>query len=176
LRLAAAGGPTQHLWFKEVCLWRLTPEPWWEDEPGLMALYPLCQHRRQPREAIGHAAQTIEGKMAGEVERADTLYLLSIFGGLAYPRLDVAAIIGREKMNESRFGRELREEGERRGLRNAILEVLRERFGPAASTEFAGPLDEVSRRAHLVPLVRLAATCSDVEAFCAGLPAQPRRR
>jgi hypothetical protein len=45
LRLAAAGRPTQRLWFKEVCLWKLKPEAWWEDVPGLMALYPLCRHQ-----------------------------------------------------------------------------------------------------------------------------------
>src|SRR5205823_6533520 len=39
LRLEVSGRPTQHLWFHEVCLWKFTPEPWWEEEPGLMALY-----------------------------------------------------------------------------------------------------------------------------------------
>ena len=34
------GEPTQQLWFREVPLWGLDPEPWWEEVPGLMALYP----------------------------------------------------------------------------------------------------------------------------------------
>jgi hypothetical protein len=28
LRLEVGGEPTQQLWFKEVCLWRLAPGPW----------------------------------------------------------------------------------------------------------------------------------------------------
>src|SRR5205823_864888 len=30
LRLEAANGPTQHLWFREVCLWEVEPQDWWD--------------------------------------------------------------------------------------------------------------------------------------------------
>ena len=60
LRLEASGGPTQQLWFREVCLWEVVPEDWWQNVPGLMVLYPLCRHRQSPREAIRHSATAIE--------------------------------------------------------------------------------------------------------------------
>src|SRR6516225_8665818 len=60
LRLEAAGAPTQQLWFREVCLWELVPEGWWELAPELMALYPLCRHGRAPEDAIRYAAEAIE--------------------------------------------------------------------------------------------------------------------
>jgi hypothetical protein len=56
LRLTANGRVTQELRYQEVRLWERTPEPWWEEVPPLMALYPLCRHRRSPRQAVAHAA------------------------------------------------------------------------------------------------------------------------
>jgi hypothetical protein len=55
-RLEVAGNPTQQIWFQEVCLWQKEPQDWWEDAPGLMVLFPLCRHGRQPREAIEYTA------------------------------------------------------------------------------------------------------------------------
>jgi hypothetical protein len=92
LRLEAAGTPTQQLWFREVCLWELEPQAWWEGVPGLMALYPLCRHRRTPPDAIRHAAEAI-GRAADASQRADNLALLKIFGELAFPQLEVAEMI-----------------------------------------------------------------------------------
>ena len=89
LRLEAAGGPTQQLWYREVCLWKVEPEPWWDNVPGLMALFPLCRHGQTPRAAIRHAAHAIERTVTQQGEREDHLFLLYIFGDLAYPRLDV---------------------------------------------------------------------------------------
>src|SRR5262249_15152695 len=77
LRLEASGGPTQQLWLREVCLWRTKPEPWWEEQPGLMALYPLCQHDKQPREAIRYAAAAIERKVPLPGARDEALALLA---------------------------------------------------------------------------------------------------
>jgi hypothetical protein len=170
LRLQVSGGPTQQLWFKEVCLWQLTPEAWWEDEPGLMALYPLCQHGRQPREAIVYAAEAIEQRVTAAGERDDALALLSIFGDRAYPRLNVERIIGSEKMKESRFLSRVRKEGEVLGKRAAILDVIRARFDNEAATEFTAPLDELDDLAQLNPLLQRAATCTSVAEFRAGLP------
>src|SRR5438045_2879903 len=88
-RLDAAGSPTQQIWFREVPLWTQKPESWWETEPALMALYPLCQHGEEPRRAVEHASEVIERTVVGDIERADGLALLSIFGKLAFPRIDV---------------------------------------------------------------------------------------
>jgi hypothetical protein len=168
LRLQVAGNPTQHLWFKEVCLWTLKPEPWWENEPGLMALYPLCEHGRRPHDAITYAANVIESRVTGEVELGDALYHLHVFGGLAYSRLDVAAIIGREKMKSSRFAQELQQEARRAD----ILRFLRARFGMEPPADLALALDAVNDSERLETLVDLAATCADLTAFRAGLQTQ----
>src|SRR5262249_9450523 len=111
-RLEALGGPTQQLWLREVCLWRTKPETWWEEQPGLMALYPLCQHEMQPRAAIQHAAEVIEHKVTRPGPKSEALALLTIFGERAFPSLDVERIIGSEKMKESKILRRAREEGQ----------------------------------------------------------------
>jgi hypothetical protein len=170
LRLEAGGEPTQELWFKEVCLWRITPQSWWEDELGLMALYPLCQHGQQPREAITHAMEVIERKVTGPVERANALALLDIFGGLAYPKLNVERIIGSEKMKESRLWREAREEGELLRQRANIVRVLRTRFGAEAVAAIPAALDQIPDLAQLEPLLDRAVTCPSPEEFLAALP------
>jgi len=86
LRLEAAGHPTQQLWFKEVCLWRLEPEAWWENEPGLMALglfgrlnYPQLDVQRmigveKMRESKFYQEIMQEGELAGR--RDDILQVL----------------------------------------------------------------------------------------------------
>ena len=174
--LEAAGGPTQQLWFREVCLWTTKPESWWETEPGLMALYPLCQHGEEPRRAVEHASEVIERTVAGDIERADGLALLGIFGRLAFPRLDVAGIIGRERMRESRFAREMRAEGELVKARAYILAELRHRFGEAAVSRVAGTVNSIEDITLMDSLHQQAMTCSAFEEFVAQLPASQSAR
>ena len=171
IRLEAGGSPTQQLWFREVCLWTQKPESWWEAEPGLMALYPLCQHGEQPRRAVQHASDAIEQTVTGDIERADALALLSIFGGLAYPRLDVNEIIGRSKMKESRFAREMREEGEVEKARAYILIVLRLRFGETAVSDVAVVVNTIDDVTYLDSLHSLAVSCKGLDEFKTRLPA-----
>ncbi len=171
IRLEAAGGPTQQLWFHEVCLWTKKPESWWENEPGLMALYPLCQHGEQPRRAVQHASEVIERTITGDIERADALALLSIFGGLAYPRLDVNQIIGRTKMKESRLFREAREEGVVAATRMNTVNLLHARFGESAVAQLEAIVQTLDDTALLNRLVILAGTCSGLDEFRAGIPA-----
>jgi hypothetical protein len=171
-RLEAAGGPTQQLWLREVCLWQTRPETWWEDQPGLRALYPLCQHGMQPRAAIEHAAEVIERKVTRPGSKSVALALLSIFGEGAFPALDVERIIGSEKMKESKMLRRARQEAELILQRANILRVLRARFGATAATEFTATLDDMDELARLEPLLDLAATCRDVADFRAGLQTQ----
>jgi hypothetical protein len=172
IRLEAAGGPTQQLWFREVCLWTRKPEPWWEGEPGLMALYPLCQHGEQPRRAVQHASEVIERTVVGDIERADGLALLSIFSGLAYPRLDVNGIIGRTMMKESRLFREAREEGQVEARRADIVDLLRARFGETRVAQQEAIVNTFEDLGLLRRLVVLAGTCSDPDEFRAGLAAE----
>jgi hypothetical protein len=128
-RLEVAAAPTQQVWFREVCLWQEDPQPWWEESPGLMALYPLCRHRRRQDEAIAYAAQAIQARAQDRIVRADLLTTLAIFGKLAYPRLDVLGLIGREQMRESKFFDEVLAEGRVEGQRELLAAQLEARFG-----------------------------------------------
>jgi hypothetical protein len=145
LQLRAAGGPTQQLWFREVCLWQVEPERWWEDVPGLMTLYPLCRHGRTPRDAIGHAAETIKQTVTGQTERDDQLLLLSIFGGLAYPRLDVEHIIGRDVvLRVSKIVRRILREGQVEARQADLLKVIRRHYGADAATEWTAAVQAIT--------------------------------
>jgi hypothetical protein len=170
-RLEAAGGPTQQLWYREVRLWQQRPEPWWEEQPGLMALYPLCQHGRAPREAIQYAAAAIERQVPSPIQRADNLFLLSIYGGLAYPQLNAEAIIGSEKMKESPVLRRHRLEERTLTLREAIVKVLKaRRFEVPSQTDLDAALAAIDNLTELDRLLSLAVSCGSVDDFLAGLP------
>jgi hypothetical protein len=166
-RLEAGGAPTQHLWFREVCLWRLQPEAWWEQVPGLMALYPLCHHGRSPAEAVRHAAEVIERGAADAPGRAEDLALLNIFGELAFPRLDVAGIIGREKMEGSKLIRSVVAEAGR----DYVAEALRIRFGDEAGAAALALLEPIEDAERLHDLHALAIRCASLDEFRAGLAA-----
>jgi hypothetical protein len=172
IRLEAAGGPTQQLWFREVCLWQLEPEDWWRSVPGLMVLYPLCHHGQSSREAIRHSATAIEQLAIPSGAQSDWLSWLNIFGGLLMPRREVTCIIGEEKMRESSTYRGILGDGER----NAILRVLRARFGAELPDDLVNRLNKVEEPDDLDPLVDLAGTCSRLEEFHAALRTAKRRR
>jgi hypothetical protein len=169
-RLEAAGQPTQQLWFREVCLWEMEPQAWWESVPGLMTLYPLCRHGQAPPESVRHAADVIERDVASAGERADLLYLLEVFGELAFPRLDVAEIIGRDKMIfDSKFGRELKREAELKRLRTDLLKVLRSHWGEEAVTEFTPALNAIENLKRLERLFDQALAGMGLDEFRAAL-------
>jgi hypothetical protein len=171
-RLEAAGGPTQQLWFREVCLWQLEPESWWEGVPGLMALYPLCRYGRQAAEAIRYAAAVIERTVADEPELKDDLALLSIFGELAFPQMDVKGIIGRDKMKGSKLIGSFVAEA----LREVVVDALRIRFGEEAGAEIAPLLERIEDSERLRTLHALAIRCASLDEFRAALrPTRGRR-
>lgn len=155
-RLEAAGGPTQQIWFREVCLWQQQPQEWWEDSPGLMALLPLCKHGRPQVEAVTHTANRIGVCARDSVVRADLLTILSIFGKLAYPDMDMLKLIGREQMRESKFLEEVTAEASLERARIAVLEAIDVRFGPKAAAELKGALASIGDLNQLSELHRLA--------------------
>jgi hypothetical protein len=182
-RLTTDAGPTQHIWFREVCLWQLEPEPWWDDAPGLMALSPLCRQTRSPHDVLGHAAEAITTRVADTVQRADLLTALAIFGNLVYPRFDVVSLIGREQMRESKIIEEFRAEFQEKArvdnARQFVLDDLEIKFGPAAAKEFAHAVNAVNDSRRLADLHRLALRCTSLEQFRDRFPKsarQPRRR
>ena len=178
-RLAVSGAPTQQIWFREICLWEQEPQPWWEDWPGLMALYPLCRHGRPRATAVVHAAQKITERATDTIARADLLTTLCIFGKLAYRELDVLQLIGREQMRESKFFQEILEEGRVEGVleraRADVHEIIALRFGEAAAARFQATLRRIADPERLSHLLRLAIQCDDLaelrRAFRANGPA-----
>ena len=179
--LRAQGRRTQQVWFKEICLWQQVPEPWWEDSPGMMALYPLCKHHQPHVQAVQHAARVISTRTADTIIRADLLTTLCIFGRLAYPEIDMLHLIGREQMKESKFFEEVRAEarlegrvegrlegrveGRVEGQRDDILDVLDLRFGPDVKPEFTSLLAEIVDPVRLTLLHRLAVKCRRIDDF-----------
>jgi hypothetical protein len=165
LRLEAAGGPTQQLWFREVCLWELQPQDWWEGVPGLMALYPLCCHGQTPPDAIRHAANVIERAVTVAGDRENQLFLLGLFGELAYPRLDIERILGSRAMRESRLVRQLRRDGQVEARQEDLLAVLRSRFGSEAAADMSGVVNTVDDPERLKRLLDQALSGVSLEEF-----------
>jgi hypothetical protein len=164
-RLEVAGEPTQQVWFREICLWRERPEPWWEAVPGLMALYPLTAHDRPPADAIQYATQTITARVAETSARGDLLAALSIFGTLVYPELDVESLIGEELMSESKFVQKIEDRAELKRARIDVQEALDVRFGAGVGAEFTEALNSIQDLEQLSELHRLAIKSRGLVAF-----------
>jgi hypothetical protein len=164
-RLAVEEGPTQQVWFREICLWQVEPQPWWDEVPGLMALAPLCRQERPPDDVVGHAAEAITAHTPDTVQRGDLLATLAVFGRLAYPGFDAVNLIGRQQMKESKVILEFQEEARVETRREDVLQVLEARFGRRAAGEFAPFLKTVTEVARLSRLLRLAARASGIDQF-----------
>jgi hypothetical protein len=164
-RAEVEGEATQQIWFREVCLWRERPEPWWEQVPGLMAMLPLCAHGRPPEEAVTFAAQRITAQVTDPATRGDLLTSLGFFGRLAYPALPTFSLIGRENMRESPFYHEIAAVERMEEKRADILEALTVRFGADAAAEFTQPLNGISDKEQLSELFRTAVKCRGIGAF-----------
>jgi hypothetical protein len=169
-RLTVGGQLTQEVRFKAIPMWMQQPQSWWEEAPGLMALYPLCRHQRPAHDALNHAAGVIANRVTDSIERANLLTSLAVFGKLVYPQIDVFALIGREQMRESRFLEEVMQEGRLEGQRKAILEALEIRFGPEAAAPFKSPLDALRDSDQLTQLLRLAIRCPRIKQFRDAFP------
>ena len=161
----APDDPTQQVWFREIPLWKETPEEWWEYYPGLMALFPLCKHGMEPPDAVAHAATAIKHQEMDAARRADLLTTLAIFGRLADKNTDVLAIIGREQMRDSPVIQEFIDEGKALGTRQSIREVLEIRFGPEAVSEFKEALDRTANLETLRALLKSAIQARRVTQF-----------
>jgi len=164
-RLEVAGTPTQQVWFREVCLWKQRPAPWWEAAPGLMALYPLCRHELPPEQAVAHAAEAISRQVTENVTRATLLTTLAIFGRMTLPQPVVLDLIGRKQMIESPMYDEIMEEGRIETQRENIKKVLANRFGPEAIGEFAETLERIPKLKQLSKLFDALLSARDLAAF-----------
>lgn len=175
IQLVATGTTTQLVRFREICLWRQQPQPWWEKSAGLMALYPLCRHRQLPLEALAHAAQVIRIRESDGLMRANLLTTLAIFGRLVYREIDVLEVIGRAQMKESPLYQEILEEGRTEGqlerARADIHEVLTLRFGAKSAGTLVEKLRGISDLETLSRLHREAIRCQRIAEFRRALPA-----
>ncbi len=168
-QLEVQGETSQFLRLKEICLWEVEPQPWWEEVPGLMALYPLCRHGRTASQAVAHAAGAITAATVDTIIRADLLTTLAIFGKLAYKQLDVMGLIGREHMKESAIYAEIGDEARVETAQAAVLTVLKERLGTSAAASCRDAVQHVTNQDKLRRLLRLAVRCADIDAFQRGL-------
>lgn len=178
-RLGTDKGPTQQVWFREVCLWQVEPQPWWENVPGLMALSPLCRQEQSPHHVVGSAAEAIAARTADTVQRADLLATLAVFSKLVYPGFDVVNFIGRHQMKEPKVIAYFQEEARVEEARRFVLDDLEIKFGPAADKEFTFALNRITDRKQLGRLHRLALRCSSLEQFRDRFPKsarQPQRK
>jgi hypothetical protein len=126
------------------------------------------------------AALAAVGKYSAHTQdpllRADSLAYLNTFGQLAFPRLDVEAIIGREKMNESPFLRKVMDRARVEEKRSDILVLLREKFGAEAAGAIQQQLDETTDLAKLEQWFMAAIRSSSFDEFRAALrPCRTRR-
>jgi predicted transposase YdaD len=181
-RLQVGSRPTQQVWFREVCFWKVKPRASWLAHPGLMSLYPLFDHGRSRRDVICAAADAISTHSTDPTVRADLLTTLAIFGKLVYPGLNVLELIGRERMKESKFYEEVleegREEGREEGMVLAILRILSERFSTEDVNEIRTTLESVDDPERLSELVASAVQCRSLGHFrrdLAALAREPRR-
>ena len=165
-----AGKVVQFVALEVVYLWEEHPEPWWDEEPGLMALYPLCHHGEEPEAAIRHAAEAIEKNASDIIEQRDFMTFLSIYGVLRYPLIDVVGIIGREKMRDSPIAQMWVEEGSLMTRRVDIHEILADRFGADAAEPFVAPLNSITDWGALNRLFKMAYRCATIDEFEAALP------
>jgi hypothetical protein len=169
IQLEAAGGITQFVRLREVPLWEEKPEPWWDDEPGLMALYPLCHHGEDPEAAIRHAPSAIEKTVVEQSVRQDFLAFLGFYSLLGYPTVNVLEIIGEENMRDSAFFQQVfakgETEGELRARRADIIRVLRSRFKITQTVDLVSALGSIDDPERLDSLFDLALDCAGLGEF-----------
>jgi hypothetical protein len=164
-RLAVGGETTQQVLFREIRMWEQEPQTWWEEAPGLMALYPLCRIHDRPRAVVSHAAGVIRERATDTIVRADLLTTLYIFGKLVFPGADLLGMIGREQMRESKAYEEIMALGRCEAKQEAVLEALSTRFGTERAEEFRVAIAGLEDLQRLTHLHRLAVGCSRLDEF-----------
>jgi hypothetical protein len=110
-------------------------------------------------------------QVANPNDRAGLMAVTQILAGLAFPDKRFLDLFGgAETMIESPVLDEVKALIHARAVRASIRGTLEARFG-AVPPERIVALDQVVDENRLKELVRLAATCADINAFVAGLTA-----
>jgi hypothetical protein len=164
-RLAVENRPTQQIWFREICLWQLEPQPTWETSPGLMALSPLF-HLQQPLEqTVAHAARCIKTHEVDRIQEANLLTVLGIFGRLSKPDFNPFHVIEREAMRESSFLQQIEDEIRTETRQQNVQHALEIRFGKAAAGKLKEELASIRDDHDLSDLLRGAIKCRTLAGF-----------
>jgi len=164
-RLRVGANPTQALWFREVCLWDLKPEPWWEMFPGLMTMFPLSGHRLEPAAAITLAAERIHRYAKEPKLRADFQTLMALLAKMRHPDLDVVGIIGKERMKESPLYDDLLAEGALLQCRDDVVRIIQLRFGDKEAKQCKKTLQGIDDLDRMHELLEHAVVAKRYEQF-----------
>lgn len=164
-RLTVEGRPTQQIWFREICLWQLAPQPAWDPSPGLMALSPLFAQEQPVEKTVAHAARCIKGQAVDRIREADLLTVLALFGKLTNPGFDALHVIGREAMRESKFFQEVEDLLRVEMRQQAVLEALEVRFGKIAASSSKEAIMTIQDADELSDLHRGAIKCRTLAGF-----------
>jgi hypothetical protein len=145
-------------------------------DAGLVPWVPLARTALSP-EALMTRCRDRLATVSDPTDRAGLSAVTQILAGLAFPDKRFLDLFGgAQAMIESPVLDEVKEilrkqyeaEFTARATRRAIRATLEARFG-AAPADRVAPLDAIADDARLRELVRLAATCPDLDAFAAAL-------
>jgi hypothetical protein len=164
-----------------VRLWELDAETLLNSpDVGFIPWAPLARTTLSPDELMTRCRDRLV-QVPDANDRAGLVAVTQILAGLAFPdRRFLKLFGGAEVMIESPVLDEVKEilrqryeaDGRRKALQEAILANLEARFG-AVPPERVESLKTITDENRLKTLLRLAATCPDLDAFVAGLTAAP---
>jgi len=158
-----------------VRLWELSADDLLAmNDPGVIPWVPLTKTDAAPDQLMATCRERIQA-VADPTDRAGLLVVTQILAGLAFPgRKFLDLFGGPEAMIESPVLDEVKEILRKRyvadAFRDGIRANLEARFGSAPEDRIA-PLGTINDEARLKGLLKLAATCPDLDTFVAGLNA-----
>lgn len=160
-----------------VRLWELEAETLLgAGDAGLVPWVPLTRSTQTPEELMTRCRDRLV-QVPDKTDRAGLMAVTQILAGLAFPDKRFLDLFGgAQAMIESPVLDEVKEilrkqyeaEFTAKATRRAIRATLEARFGVVPEARVAA-LDAIADDARLKELVRLAATCPDLDAFAAGL-------
>jgi hypothetical protein len=147
--------------WKTIELWTLAAEDFLASgDVGVVPWVPLMRFDGPAGALLERCAEKIEREAHSE-DRADLLAVTQVLGGLRFPEPLLMEFLGGE---QAMFESPVLQRFVARRLHEAILDVLKKRFG-TAPRDVTKYLRDVIDEKKLKKLNVLAATCPDLEAF-----------
>src|SRR5262245_24104334 len=192
-RTSSRGGTRLGGSWPVVRLWELEAESLLASpDVGLIPWVPLTRTTLSPDELMLRCRDRLT-QVPDAADRAGLMTVTQILAGLAFPTRqfldlfggaqvmidspvldEVKAILRKQyeaefrKQYEAEFRKQGEAEGARRAQRDAVVATLEARFGPVPPERIA-LLQSITDETRLQALLRLAATCPNVDAFVTGL-------